>query len=142
MSLRPAATAGVSRAAAISPSQPDGDGRAEGVATVALVSLTSLVQQFERRAAEAEAVGATAPVANVYRLVLEELKGVDAAPNRNTATEDRLLDVRQAAARLGTTPRWLYRHAKKLPFTRKLSPKVLRFSSVGMERWLQRRGVA
>ena len=41
------------------------------------MTLTELRATLERRAAEAEAEGATAPVANVYRLVLGELAQVD-----------------------------------------------------------------
>ena len=49
---------------------------------------------------------------------------------------DRLLGVEEAAAMMGVNPRWLYRHAKILPFARKLSRKVLRFSRAGITRWL------
>jgi predicted DNA-binding transcriptional regulator AlpA len=48
---------------------------------------------------------------------------------------DRLLTPHQAAERLGVTSRWLYRHAPRLPFTRRLSRKVLRFSEAGLWRW-------
>ena len=34
-----------------------------------------------------------------------------------------LLDVREAAARLNLSVDWLYRHAKKLPFTRRGGPR-------------------
>jgi predicted DNA-binding transcriptional regulator AlpA len=53
--------------------------------------------------------------------------------------EDRLLTVAEAAQRLSTTPDWLYRHASKLPFTVRLTPKQLRFSSQGIDKYLQRR---
>jgi predicted DNA-binding transcriptional regulator AlpA len=53
--------------------------------------------------------------------------------------EDSLLTVTEAAQRLNTSPDWLYRHASKLPFTVRLTPKQLRFSSQGIERYLQRR---
>jgi predicted DNA-binding transcriptional regulator AlpA len=49
---------------------------------------------------------------------------------------DRMLDVEEAAAMLGVTKRWLYRHAATLPFARKLSRKVLRFSRAGLVRHL------
>ena len=49
--------------------------------------------------------------------------------------KDSLLTAEQAAALLNVTPRWLYRHAKQLPFVRRLSRKVLRFSEVGIKRW-------
>ena len=54
-------------------------------------------------------------------------------------SESDLLTVAEAAAALRVTARWLYRHAKTLPFARKLSRKVLRFSRVGLVRWLATR---
>jgi len=47
-----------------------------------------------------------------------------------------LLTVDEAAILLRVSPRWLYRHARTLPFARKLSRKVLRFSRAGIARWL------
>lgn len=54
--------------------------------------------------------------------------------NRNLTAllNDRLLTAEEAAPILGVSPRWLYRHADKLPYTRRLSPKVLRFSEAGI----------
>ena len=52
------------------------------------------------------------------------------------STEDMLLTAKQAAAILGVNPRWLYRHSKKFPFTRRLARKVLRFSEIGVRRYL------
>jgi excisionase family DNA binding protein len=51
-------------------------------------------------------------------------------------SEADLLTVDEAAAQLRVSPRWLYRHARTLPFARKLSRKVLRFSRSGLARWL------
>jgi len=48
---------------------------------------------------------------------------------------DRLLKPEEAAPMLNVTKRWMYAHAKKLPFTRRLSRKALRFSEVGLLRW-------
>lgn len=48
---------------------------------------------------------------------------------------ENLLTAEQAAPILGVTPRWLYRHSKKLPFARHLSRKVLRFSETGLRKW-------
>jgi len=59
-----------------------------------------------------------------------------AAPNDPPGEADRLLAPAEAAERLGVTTRWLYRHANQLPFTRRLSRKVLRFSEVGLRRYL------
>jgi len=48
---------------------------------------------------------------------------------------DKLIDATQAGEILGVNPRWLYRHARNLPFTRRLSRKVLRFSEAGLRKW-------
>ena len=57
----------------------------------------------------------------------------------NGQSGDRVLTAEQAGEILGTSPDWLYRHASKLPFTRKLAPRVLRFSSQGIQKWLTTR---
>lgn len=54
--------------------------------------------------------------------------------------DDRLISVEDAAERLGVTPRWLYRHAPRLPFARRLSRKALRFSELGLKRWQAAQG--
>lgn len=64
-------------------------------------------------------------------------------PNRISVPEasvsDRLLTPEQAVGILGVTVRWLYRHADQLPFTRRLSRKTLRFSEVGIRKYLATR---
>jgi predicted DNA-binding transcriptional regulator AlpA len=52
-----------------------------------------------------------------------------------------LLSVQEAAARLGMTPQWLYRHSASLPFARKLGHRTLRFDAAGIDRWLKHRTV-
>lgn len=52
---------------------------------------------------------------------------------------DRLLDVDEASKVLCVDEDWLYRHHKKLPFTRKLGPKMLRFSYQGIQKYLATR---
>jgi predicted DNA-binding transcriptional regulator AlpA len=54
-------------------------------------------------------------------------------------SEADLLTAKEAAALLRVSRRWFYRHAPTLPFARKLSPKVLRFSRSGLTRWLATR---
>jgi predicted DNA-binding transcriptional regulator AlpA len=53
-----------------------------------------------------------------------------------TAEPDRLLTAEEAAAILGQSVKWLYRHAAKLPFTRRMSRKNIRFSQRGLRLWL------
>ena len=67
----------------------------------------------------------------------EELKKV-----LNGQSGDRLLTAEQAAEILSTSPDWLYRHANRLPFTRKLGPRMLRFSYQGIQKWLATRKVS
>jgi len=60
----------------------------------------------------------------------------------NGKSGDRLLTAEQAAEILSTSPDWLYRHANRLPFTRKLGPRMLRFSYQGIQKWLASRKVS
>ncbi len=52
---------------------------------------------------------------------------------------DMLLSVSDAATRLGVPKSWLYRHAKTLPFARKLGHRTLRFEAHGLDRWARSR---
>ncbi len=54
-------------------------------------------------------------------------------------SEGRMLDVDEAAALLGVSRRWLYRHSKTLPFTRPISRKIVRYSETGIRKWLATR---
>jgi excisionase family DNA binding protein len=51
---------------------------------------------------------------------------------------DRLLTVAEVAKRMGVSKRHVYEHARSWPFTRKLGPGTLRFSSRGLDRHLAR----
>jgi predicted DNA-binding transcriptional regulator AlpA len=55
-----------------------------------------------------------------------------------TAGQERLLTAKEAAARLGTGTDYLYRR-KDLPFRVQLSTRRVRFSEMGIERWLRTR---
>ncbi len=52
---------------------------------------------------------------------------------------DHLLDAEEASKILSVSPDWLYRHGRQLPFTRKLAPRVLRFSAQGIQKYLATR---
>ena len=69
------------------------------------------------------------------RIIREEIGSLKADVN----TEDRLLDAEEAAKFLSVSEDWLYRHAKKLPFAKKLGPKMLRFSAIGIQKYLATR---
>jgi predicted DNA-binding transcriptional regulator AlpA len=52
-------------------------------------------------------------------------------------TKDELLEVPEAAHRLGVSPDYLYHHHTKFPFTRRIGRKLL-FSSLGLESYLKK----
>ena len=59
-----------------------------------------------------------------------------AQPRRQEEEETNWLSVEEAAAKVGRSPRWFYRNAKRLPFLKRLSRKVLLVSEAGMRRWV------
>ena len=54
------------------------------------------------------------------------------------AAPDTLLDVDDAAVRMGMSPGYLYRHHADLPFSRRIGRRLL-FSSRGIDDYLRRR---
>ncbi len=87
-----------------------------------------------KRAAEALPPGGSL---TLPREALLDALSSPAAPPKDEKP-DRLLTVREAAHRLGVSPRFVYNHAGQFPFTRRLSPKAVRFSERGLEQWLAR----
>lgn len=77
-------------------------------------------------------------LASILRPIVKE--AVQEAINGHRE-EDRLLDAEEASRALRVSPDWLYRHAKKLPFTRKLGAKMLRFSYQGIQKYLATRKI-
>ena len=59
------------------------------------------------------------------------------APTGN-GREDRLLTAEEVHARTTVSIGWLYRHARALPFTRRIGRKVL-FSEAALAKWLATR---
>ena len=72
-----------------------------------------------------------------FRVLIRE--GVESVQSAKGHGEDRLLTAEDAAGVLSVSPDWLYRNAKTLPFARKIGEKMLRFSSQGMQKWLNTR---
>jgi predicted DNA-binding transcriptional regulator AlpA len=71
------------------------------------------------------------------RIVARSANGNGNAPEPEGL--DRLLTVAEAASRLAVKPRWLYGHAKVLPFAVHLPGRALRFSERGLAKWLEKR---
>src|SRR6266576_2757258 len=59
------------------------------------------------------------------------------SPVPRVETPDELVAVEQAAERLGIGKDYLYRHAKKLPFTRRMRRKLV-FSSAGIDEYIRK----
>ena len=66
------------------------------------------------------------------RVVREELKVLNSS-NRN---DDRLVTAEEAAKMLSVSPDWLYRNSKRLPFSRRIHRKMLRFSFQGIQKFI------
>jgi hypothetical protein len=75
------------------------------------------------------------------RLWAHLLRGRDEPVDTSPASsDDRLLTAIETAQLLGVTAKWLSRHHCDLPFARRLSRKVMRYSSLGAARWLAQQG--
>ena len=106
--------------------------------------LLNAILQDPSRAAKVtrEEAIALLPLLAALQVTLLTAACTPAAPTQrdpDRASDDRMLDAGEAAAMLGVSARWLYRHAKQLPFTRSIAPKIVRFSRAGIVRWLATR---
>ena len=82
-----------------------------------------------------QASAAAAQATLISRMVSSPSNG-----NANeTGSSERWLTADQAAELLQVERKWLYRRAKTLPFTRRLSRKKLLFSESGLRRWIATR---
>jgi excisionase family DNA binding protein len=77
----------------------------------------------------------------LFRMIREAVRLELQCLQTESKEEDRLVSVEEAAELLGVSRDWLYRRASKLPFTRKLGPKMLRFSSIGIQKYLATRKI-
>jgi predicted DNA-binding transcriptional regulator AlpA len=67
-----------------------------------------------------------------------ELRAELAATYIQPEVEDRLLTIKEAATTLSLTTDWLYRNAKRFPFTVRLGNGHLRFSRNGVQDYLKK----
>lgn len=68
------------------------------------------------------------------RIVREEIRA--AMGELNGQGEDRMLGAKEAARLLGVERGWLYKRHAKLPFAVKIHHRMLRFSSMGIQRYI------
>jgi excisionase family DNA binding protein len=82
------------------------------------------------------------PAKNPFDLLIDQIRVVireeiKAASANGAAKGERLLKPEEAAELLSVSEDWLYHQANKLPFTRKLGPRLLRFSYQGIMKWME-----
>jgi excisionase family DNA binding protein len=76
---------------------------------------------------------------DAFRQVVREEIAAALANGDHGSEPDRLLTPEEAAKLMNVNEAWLYRHAKQLPFAKKLSRKSLRFNEAGLRRWMAAR---
>ena len=79
----------------------------------------------------------TLTVGQLKKIIRQEVQ--QASGENGHHNGDRLLDAEETATILRVSPDWLYKHHRKLPFARRLGPKMLRFSYQGIQKWLATR---
>src|SRR5262249_32695880 len=111
------------------------DVTATGVDLARLLQDPSLVARLSPEAARtllAESATVVMQVAALQPVLLAQLAAAEA---RGGSTTEGLLDVKAAAARLRVSTNWLYRHARHLPFSRRIGRRAVRFDAAGLARW-------
>jgi predicted DNA-binding transcriptional regulator AlpA len=105
--------------------------RRDGVACVASLAAERLPALLVEVAA---LQGKLAAVSNAVSARLLADAAAGSAPRPGGL--EHLLDVEEAAARLGMSTDWLYRHARQLPFTRRVGRRAVKFDPEGLARWV------
>ena len=74
-------------------------------------------------------------IGELRQLIAEEVQAALQHERAPVVEKDKLLTPPEAAAILGQTVRWVYRHAPQWTFTRRLSRKCLRFQENALRRY-------
>jgi len=79
------------------------------------------------------------PAKTPFDLLLESFRQIvrEEIGKAADSKTDHLLAPEEAAKLLCVSEDWLYHQAKKLPFTRKLGPRLLRFSERELLKWIE-----
>lgn len=113
------------------PQRPESLGRLEWIvadpdqaASVSVVEIPALLVQ----------------IASIQAILLSRLAvSSNGAKTQGPPADDRFLTAEEAAPIMNVTPRWMYRKARSLPFTRRINRKTLRFSEQGLRRYMASR---
>lgn len=108
---------------------------------ITIPTLTELAAHPEQAAELPPHAAATllVQVASLQTILLSRLFVGMSPELRREDSEDRLLLVDEAASMLGMTKDYLYKHADQLPFTVRPAPKQLRFSKLGIQKYIRQR---
>ncbi|MDI3467935.1 MAG: hypothetical protein OJF50_006756 [Nitrospira sp.] len=108
---------------------------------ITIPTLTELAAHPEQATDLPPHVAATllAQLASLQTVLLGRLFVGMSPELRREDSEDRLLTINEAMAMLNMTKDYLYRHADELPFTVRPAPKQLRFSKLGIQRYIRQR---
>jgi len=102
-----------------------------------LDELISSPEKIETLSAQ-EAIDMLARITAIQPLLIGRL-ALLGADKKEARPPDRLLTAKEAAKMLNYSKDWLYRHAKKLPFAKRITPHRLRFSESGIEKYIKNR---
>jgi len=80
-----------------------------------------------------------AQMASIQTVLLGRLFVGMSPEARREDSEDRLLTIDEAMTMLKMSKDYLYRHADQLPFTVRPAPKQLRFSKLGIQKYIRNR---
>jgi predicted DNA-binding transcriptional regulator AlpA len=89
----------------------------------------------------ADVAARQATLSAVQGLLTSRLLTAAAAPAQHQESSERLLTAEEVAHALGVTKRWVQRRARRLPFSRQLSDRAIRYSEAGLRRWMANRHV-
>jgi predicted DNA-binding transcriptional regulator AlpA len=142
VTVRPAEATPTKRTTAASRASDSGAGGGTGHRTL------SALLQTPTRAAEIPLEQVPALVAELAseQAALSAFQGVltarlllTPADRTSDGTGDRLLTSDEVAKMLGVTKRWVQRRARRLPFSRRISVRSVRYSEAGLKRWMAHR---
>jgi hypothetical protein len=106
--------------------------------SAAIPYLSPHLEAIERALQDGPTDDLPALIGELERLKTKALIRAARPPERADNGPDENLSVQEAARRLGVSVDWLYKNARRLPFTVKICRRVL-FSAHGLERWNGRR---
>lgn len=96
------------------------------------MTLAELMAQYEERARVAAQIGSAAPVAKLYRAILDELAGVDGVESVGESRGE-YMTVREVAEFLAMSEKWVYTNQAELE-SEKFGRSV-RFNRRAVERY-------